>query len=47
MWGSLLKAIGKYGLKAVRYAIKHRKTIYKILKEVGLQAAIGYILDHI
>ncbi|WP_124067079.1 aureocin A53 family class IId bacteriocin [Clostridium sp. E02] len=47
MWGKLLRAIAKYGFKAVRYAIKHRKTIIKILKEVGIQAAIAYILDHI
>lgn len=41
---AVIKVLAKYGSKAVKFAVAHKNTIIKIIKEISFQAAINWVL---
>jgi peptidoglycan/xylan/chitin deacetylase (PgdA/CDA1 family) len=44
---AVLRTLAKYGAKAIQFAIAHKDVILKIIKEIGIQAAISWVLKQL
>lgn len=45
MWKKIIKRLAKYGKRAVNYAWKHKGYVLKLAKDLGIYAAVDWVLD--